>query len=137
MRLRENTDLAMLTGVYGTFRNNFPIDTSLAYALKDKEMSGLLFLTMGGRGKSYTDTKDKPFTEHLPEGAREQYEKLRLRKFFDRFVLFKGEDEGIVVAVGVDELYYVLTSWDQDGISAWVPQFTDDGTMLLRSCIGN
>ena len=41
------------------------------------------------------------------------------------------------MAVGVDELYYVLTSWDQDGISAWVPQFTDDGTMLLRSCIGN
>ena len=126
-----------MTGIFGTFRTQFPVETNLACTLSDKDFGSMAFLCMDGRGKILVDKKNKSFAESLPEGTREQYEKLRLHPFFDRIILFEtNEKEGMILAVGVDEFYYVLTSWDPDGVSAWVPQFTDDNMRLLQSCIG-
>lgn len=136
MRLRADEDTALLTGIFGTFATQFPIEADRPYALKDKELPGVIFCCMNGRGESFVDEKNKPFAEKIPQSApkaREQYERLRLDPFFERFGLFlTKEGEGMIVAFGVDEFYYVLATWDPDGEHVWVPEFNDKHKLVIK-----
>ncbi len=130
---------SMMTGVYGTFREQFPIDTSRPRTLSDEESGSVAFLCIGGRGKTYVDKRDGSFSEHLHPDVRAQYERLRTHPYFDRFALFKRGEEGIIVAFGKDDFYYVLATWDASGASQWVPQFEKDDRdrdVLTEACLG-
>jgi hypothetical protein len=139
-------DLAIMTGIYGALPEQFRIAATQPRTLKDTELSGITFWCMDkSRGSTAVDKQDTPFGERVPPHAaeaRKQYERLREHPFFDRFVLFARteSEDGMIVAIGRDEFYYVLATWDRSSERVWVPEFeqNDRGrTKLTEACLGH
>ena len=43
-------------------------------------------------------------------------------KFFERFALFlKGEADAMLIGFGTDEMYYVVATWDENGVDLYRP----------------
>ncbi len=62
----DSSDMQLATGIYGPLPGQFLIDKQQAYALKDNEMSGIVFWCMSGRGKNAVDKKNAPLRNKFP-----------------------------------------------------------------------
>jgi len=143
--MMDGNEMQLATGIYGPLPGQFLIGEKQAYALKDNEMSGIVFWCMSGRGKNAVDKKSASFAEQIPEHAvraKAQYERVRVHKFFDRLMLFtrNTERDGVIIAVGIDEFWYTLATWDADTEHVWIPEFDEsnpDWPKLTRACLGH
>lgn len=99
------------------FVGNFPPTLS-------NESIALVFAVSKDKKKTQSEIAEK-----LPKGCQKHFNNLRRMEnpeqepFFKRFVLFaKASDDGMLVGFGIDELYYVLITFDQNGYDVWSPE---------------
>ena len=65
--------------------------------------------------------------KQLPPAVQNRFPALQAMRtergpFFEALRLFaKTVDDGILVGYGIDEMYYVLATWDGNGADFWVP----------------
>jgi hypothetical protein len=86
------------------------------------EAIAMAFIVARGR-----ESDAAKISEKLPQVAEEkfqEYQKMKTARgsFFERFVLFmKTHQDGILIGFGCDEIYYVLSAWDNEGADFWMP----------------
>jgi hypothetical protein len=89
--------------------------------LSDEEIALAFFVSKG------RESEIEKIAEKLPRDAKskfQEYQKMKTTRgpFFERFALFaKTPQDGILVGFGYDEVYYVLSAWNQEGADFWQP----------------
>lgn len=113
------------------FRRQYKIGPKNPIALKDEEIAMVQFNSFPSRGgitildKQGSETEK--LKEMLPAALHAHYDKLRADPRFDRIALFgksfdgNGTNDGMLVAFGRDDMYYVAAVWDGDGHDIWEP----------------
>ncbi|MBI4779358.1 hypothetical protein HY797_02815 [Candidatus Falkowbacteria bacterium] len=94
----------------------------LVPTLSDEESAIIVFAAK----KSVTNSTE--IMNQLPEGIKAYFKTASEMKtnrglFFMRFALLaKSPEDGMLWGTGIDEIYYVLATWDGEGCDLWLPK---------------
>lgn len=126
-----------------TFRSRYQIGPNQPVGLPDEEIAMIFHVSGPDKGGTrIIDKRREGEGERLkkmtPTALHAHYDKLRADRRFDRFVLFAKShgngttDDAMIVAFGIDEIYYVAAVWDENGHDTWEPVPGDVGTPLVN-----
>lgn len=107
-----------------TFRKIFNL-VDVGVTLTEKDIA--LVFTAAKEKYSAPPAPDA-IADMLPTAAcKEHFKKLQEMEtsdgpFFERFALFtKLDNDGLLLGIGADEMYYVVAVWDKNGSDVWQP----------------